>query len=72
MKPCGLVLNVLFLVGLCGCASHLATVKTIPARLPAGLRAGEPLDSATKYLAAADHEQPLPALGHNLLVVKIS
>jgi hypothetical protein len=29
-----------------------------------GLPAGEPLDSATKYLAAAEHEQALPALGH--------
>ncbi|HJW37972.1 MAG TPA: hypothetical protein VJ420_05085, partial [Candidatus Udaeobacter sp.] len=32
----------------------------------------EPLDSATKYLAAAEHEQALPALGHDLLAVKIS
>ena len=62
----------LVLFGLCGCASHLATVKTIPARLPTGLPAGEPLDSATRYLAAAEHEQALPALGHDLLAVKIS
>jgi pimeloyl-ACP methyl ester carboxylesterase len=62
----------LLLLGLCGCASHLATVKTIPARLSTGLPAGEPLDSATRYLAAADHEQPFPALGHDLLAVKIS
>src|SRR5512132_1906148 len=55
-----------------GCASHLATVKTIPARLPTGLRAGEPLDSATKSLLAAQHEQPLPALGYDLLAAKIS
>jgi len=32
----------------------------------------EPLDSATKYLLAAEHEQPLPALGHDLLAAKIS
>src|SRR5262249_7345488 len=56
----------------CGCASHLATVKTIPARLPAGLHVEEPLDSATKYLVAAEHEQPLAALGHDLLAAKIS
>jgi pimeloyl-ACP methyl ester carboxylesterase len=62
----------LLLLGLCGCASHLATVKTIAAHLPTGLPAGEPLDSATRYLAAAEHEQALPALGHGLLAVKIS
>src|ERR1700719_1993233 len=72
MKSCGLVINVLLLAGLCGCASHLATVKTIPARLSTGLRVKEPLDSATKYLAAAEHEQALPALGHDLLAAKIS
>jgi pimeloyl-ACP methyl ester carboxylesterase len=55
----------------CGCA-HLATVKERPARLPAGLPAEEPLESAKKYLTAAEHEQPLPALGHDLLAAKIS
>jgi hypothetical protein len=44
--------------GLCGCASSLATVKTIPARLTTGLHVERPLDSATKYLIAAEHEQP--------------
>ena len=67
-----LLLQSLLLVGFCGCASHLATVKTIPVRLPTGLRAEEPLESATKYLAAAEHEQARPALGHDLLAVKIS
>jgi pimeloyl-ACP methyl ester carboxylesterase len=62
----------LLLLGFCGCASHLATVKTIPAHLPTGLPAGEPLDVATRYLAAAEREQALPALGHDLLAVKIS
>jgi pimeloyl-ACP methyl ester carboxylesterase len=62
----------LLVCGLCGCASHLATVKTIPAHLPTGLRFEEPLESATKYLAAAEHEQALPALGHDLLAVKIT
>jgi hypothetical protein len=57
---------------LCGCASHLATVETKPARLPTGLRVEEPLNSATKYLVAAEHEQPLAALGHDLLAAKIS
>ena len=32
----------------------------------------EPLDSATKYLLAAEHEAPLTALGHDLLAAKIS
>ena len=62
----------LLLLEWCGCASHLATVKAIPARVPTGLRAGEPLDSATKSLAVAEHEQPFAALGHDLLAVKIS
>ena len=56
----------------CGCASHLATVKTIPARLTTGLQVERPLDSATKYLLAAEHEQPSTALGHDLLAAKIS
>jgi hypothetical protein len=62
----------LLVCGLCGCASHLAAVKTEPARLPTGLRVGEPLESATKCLIAAEHEQPSAALGHDLLAAKIS
>jgi pimeloyl-ACP methyl ester carboxylesterase len=62
----------LVLFQLCGCAAHLATVKTEPARLPTGLRVEEPLESATKYLRAAEREQPSPALGHDLLAAKIS
>src|ERR1700752_217063 len=64
--------TVLALFACCGCAGHLATVKTIPARLPAGLRFEEPLESATKYLLAAEHEQPSATLGHDLLAAKIS
>ena len=66
---CGLVL---FFFQCCGCASHLATVKTIPARLTTGLDVEGPLVSATKYLLAAEHEQPLAALGHDLLAARIS
>src|SRR5438876_8419527 len=62
----------LLLFQCCGCASHLATVKTIPARLATGLHAEDPLDSAIKYLLAAEHEQPSAALGHDLLAAKIS
>jgi pimeloyl-ACP methyl ester carboxylesterase len=56
----------------CGCAAHLATVKTEPARLPTGLRVEEPLESATKYLIAAEREHSSTALGHDLLAAKIS
>src|SRR5262245_21637574 len=63
---------VLLLFPWCGCAAHLATVKTTPARLPTGLTEEERLDSATKYLQAAEHEQSLPALGHELLAAKIA
>src|SRR2546423_182682 len=70
MKSCGLVVNVLLLAGLCGCASHLATVKTKPARLPEGLRAEESLEPATRYLSVAEHEQPFAGLGRDLLAAK--
>jgi len=55
-----------------GCAAHLATVKIIPARLATGVPLEEPLASGTKYLVTAEHEQPLAALGHDLLAAKIS
>src|SRR5205809_6236352 len=61
----------LLLFPYCGFA-HLATVKTIPARLSTGLRVEEPLDSSAKYLFAAEHERPLAALSHDLLAAKIS
>src|SRR5262245_51059114 len=56
----------------CGCASHLAVVKTRPAQLPRTPDAQGPLQSAERYLGAAEHEQPLPALGHDLLAARIS
>lgn len=62
----------LLLFGCCGCAARLATVATKPVRLPQALPLEEPLDSATEYLTAGEHEQPLPALGHDLLAAKIS
>ena len=55
----------------CGCA-HLAVVRTKPAQLPRTSVPEGPLESAKKYLVAAEHEPPLPALGHHLLAVKIS
>ena len=54
-----------------GCA-HLAVVKTKPAQLPRTVVAEGPLESAKGYLAAAEHEQPLAALGHDLLAARIS
>jgi hypothetical protein len=64
--------SLVVLVAFCGCAAHLATVKTQPARLPTGFRAEEPLDAATKHLMTAEHEQPSIALRHDLLAAKIS
>src|SRR4029453_7237460 len=61
----------LLLFQCCGCA-HLAVVKTKPAQLPKTLVAEGPLEFAKRYLAAAEHEQPLPALSHDLLAAKIS
>ncbi len=65
---CGLAL---FFFQCCGCA-HLAVVKTKPAQLPRTLVTERPLESANRYLVSAEHEQPLPALGHDLLAAKIS
>jgi pimeloyl-ACP methyl ester carboxylesterase len=61
----------LLLFQCCGCA-HLAVVKTKPAQLPRTVAAEGPLESAKRYLTAAEHEQPLPALSHDLLAAKIS
>jgi pimeloyl-ACP methyl ester carboxylesterase len=55
----------------CGCA-HLAVVKTKPAQLPKVLVAEAPLEPAERYLTAAEGEQPLVALGHDLLAAKIA
>jgi pimeloyl-ACP methyl ester carboxylesterase len=55
----------------CGCA-HLAVVKTKPAQLPRALVAEAPLESAERYLATAEHEQPSVALGHDMLAAKIA
>jgi pimeloyl-ACP methyl ester carboxylesterase len=61
----------LLLFQCCGCA-HLAVVRTKPAQLPRTVVAEGPLESAKRYLAAAEHEQPLRALSHDLLAAKIS
>src|SRR4029077_12562646 len=55
----------------CGCA-HLATVKITTAKSPFAMAAQETLGSASQYLAAAEREQPLPALGHDLLATQIA
>ena len=55
----------------CGCA-HLAVVKTKPAELPRTVVAEGPLESAKTHLVAAEYEQPLPALSHDLVAAKIS
>jgi pimeloyl-ACP methyl ester carboxylesterase len=61
----------LLLPALCGCA-HLATVKTKPAKLARTLVAESRLESAKRYLAAAEHEPPLSALADDLLAAKTS
>src|SRR6266481_3679882 len=61
----------LLLFQCCGCA-HLAVVRTKPAQLPRTVVAEGPLESAKRYLAAAEHEQPLAALGHDLVAARIS
>jgi pimeloyl-ACP methyl ester carboxylesterase len=69
LKSVGLAL-VLF--GGCGCAAHLATVQTRAPRLSATVASEAPLGPATAFLAAAENEQPLPALSHDLLAARIS
>jgi pimeloyl-ACP methyl ester carboxylesterase len=55
----------------CGCAARLAVVKTKPPHLPTTVASETPLDSATKFLAAAEHEQPSGALGDDLMAARI-
>jgi hypothetical protein len=43
-----------------------------PAQLPRTVVAEGPLESANRYLAAAEHEQPSAALRHDLLAAKIA
>jgi len=62
----------LVLFGCCGCAAHLATVETKTPRLSATVASEAHPGSATKLLAVAENEQPLSALGHDLLAAKIS
>src|SRR5437868_8674775 len=71
-KVTHVTIAVLLLGELCGCAAHLATVKTKPAHLTAVSATEESLEPVKKYLAAAEHEQPLPALGDDLLAAKIA
>ena len=61
----------LFLIAFYGC-THLATVKTKLARIPAEPANNERLEPATKYLTAAEHGQPLIALGQDLVAAKIA
>ena len=65
---CGPIL----LFSLCGCAAHLAAVKMQPARLPPELPVEMPLEPAKEFLTAAEHEQPMLALGYDLRAAKIS
>ena len=62
----------LVLFGCCGCAAHLAIVKTKVPALPATVAGEAPLDSATKLLKAAEGEPPLSALSDDLSAARIS
>jgi pimeloyl-ACP methyl ester carboxylesterase len=62
----------LVLFGCCGCAAHLATVETKTPRLSATVASEPHLGAAPKLLAAAENEEPLSALSHDLLAAKIS
>src|SRR5215831_4912532 len=61
----------LLLFAWCGCA-HLATVKSMQPRVPTVATNDEKLAIARQNLTATEHEQPLAALGHDLLAAKIS
>jgi pimeloyl-ACP methyl ester carboxylesterase len=54
---------------LCGCA-HLATVKTTQAPMP--VATGNDERYAREYLIAAEHQQPMVALGNDLSAAKLS
>jgi pimeloyl-ACP methyl ester carboxylesterase len=62
----------LVLFGCCGCAAHLATVKMKAPRLSVTVASEASLGPATELLDAAEKEQPLAALGHDLLAARIS
>lgn len=62
----------LVLFGCCGCAAHLATVERKAPRLSATVASEASLGPAMEFLAAAENEQPLPALGHDLVAARIS
>jgi pimeloyl-ACP methyl ester carboxylesterase len=62
----------LVLFGCCGCAAHLATVKTRTPHLSVKVASEASLEPAAESLAAAENEQPLSALGHALLAARIS
>jgi pimeloyl-ACP methyl ester carboxylesterase len=68
-------IQTVFAIGLivvsCGCA-HLATVKTTEPRVPAVAASEDELALAKQHLVAAEHDQPLAALGHDLLATKLS
>jgi len=66
-------LSILAFSGLliCGCA-HLATVKTSEPQVPTITASDEKLAVATQQLIAAEHEQPLLALGDDLSAAKLS
>jgi hypothetical protein len=71
MSLCKNIVFALSLFGCCGCA-HLATVKETQARLPTASGSDERLRVASKYLVAAEQEQPLISLGNDISAARLS
>ncbi len=59
----------LALLACCSCA-HLATVKTVPARIPDQGARDQLLEPARKYLTTAEHGQASNSLGDDLVAAK--
>ncbi len=71
MSLCKNIVFALSIFGCCGCA-HLATVKETQARLPTATGSDERLRVASKYLVAAEQEQPLISLGNDISAARLS
>ena len=63
--------NAVALFAFCSCA-HLATVKATKPRVPSIAAGEDNLAVAKQQLVAAEHQQPLIALGNDLSAAKLS
>jgi len=71
MRSSNRTLIALSIFGCSGCA-HLASVKTLPARIPTIAPGNRQLEEATDRLVRAEREQPLVSLGDDLTAAKLS